>query len=120
MLRCALLLSLVTIRSVVGHPGVFPFKPGATNGSAAVEICAARHKCVDDVGFKVQEAGAILDVSPAAKDTVVLATSWYGLPVPNSATRKSTLTVSEEAESFRDTLAKAKFVALFCGSSFCG
>src|ERR1700755_850023 len=100
MFRCPLLLSLITIKSVVGHPGVLPFSPGATNGSAAVEICAARQRWVDDVGFNVHDALAIFEVSPTAKATDVLACRAYGLPVPNSATRKSTLTVSAEAESF--------------------
>jgi hypothetical protein len=94
MLRCALLLSLMTIRSVVGQPGVFPFSPGATKGSAGVAICTPRHRCVEVVGPRVQGAVAIFVRSAAAKATVVVATEAYGLPVPNSATRNSTFTVS--------------------------
>src|SRR4249920_1751953 len=96
MLRWALLLSLITTRSVVGQPGVIPLRPGATNGSLAVETWTLRHRWVDVVAGNVHPAEAILDVSPATNATVVEATLWYGLPVPNSATRNSTLTVSAE------------------------
>ena len=46
----------------------------ATNGSSAVEICTARHRCVDDVGLSAHEAEAIFELSPAASSTVVVAT----------------------------------------------
>ena len=44
------------------------------NGSFVVEICTARHRCVDDVGPSSQAAEAILELSPAAKLTEVVAT----------------------------------------------
>src|SRR4051794_4857030 len=116
MLRCALLLSLITMLSVVGQPGVLPFSPGLTKGSLVVDICAARQRCVDVVGGSTHEAEAIFEVSPAAKATLVLATRAYGLPVPNSATKKSTCTVSAKTGLFLEIRANAKFVALFCGS----
>src|SRR6266550_5892202 len=120
MFRCALLLSLMTIRSVVGQPGVWPTSPGGTNGSAAVEIWVARQRCVDDVGPSVHGALAILVVSAAANGTLVVATLAYGLPVPNSATKNSTWTVSARPGFSREMRANAKLPASFCGSWFCG
>ena len=65
---------MITNRSVIGQPGVLPFRPGATNGSAGVKICTPRHRCVDVVGPNVQGAVAIFVRSAAAKATVVVAT----------------------------------------------
>ena len=95
MFRCALLLSLMTLRSVVGQPGVLPTRLGWTNGSFGPVISTARQRCVEAIGFRCQCTGpaVIGPTSAALKVTVGSGStnetsgsaepaSTYALPVP--------------------------------------
>ena len=52
-LRCALLLSLITERSVSGQSGARPRRPGAITGSSVAVISTARQTCVEAVAVSV-------------------------------------------------------------------
>ncbi len=109
MLRWALLLSLITFRSVDGHPGVFPTSDGGMMSSTpGTLISAARQRCVDEVmsrchgtigatigpasaGLNGTLTSALLRSMPVPRNVML---STYGLPVPNFDTRKCTLTLA--------------------------
>src|SRR3954447_25908537 len=133
MFRCALLLSFITTRSVVGQPGVRPSRVAVVPGSSAVWISTARQRWSDVVGLSCQRCGGETTAASEAPNGTVSSAlvpgparqSWYGLPVPNSENRKRAVTEVAgplPPTSSRDTRAKAKLSPLVVsqGVSFTG
>ena len=112
MLRCALLLSFSTIRSVVGQPGAWPRRLGATIGSVAVEVSTARQRCDEVVAGSCHWCEAeVFTSSLAANGTfvpVAAPATWKLLPVPNSEKRNFALTVSATPLALRRMRANAQ------------
>ena len=114
MLRCALLLSFSTMRSVDGQPGAWPSRLGETIGSPGAVISTAKQMWSVIVGPRCHSYPwvGVLTRSPAPNETArsgSVPASWYTLPVPKGDTRKCAVTVAALPPAFLRIRAKPKF-----------
>src|ERR1700750_2962897 len=79
MLRCALLLSLITRRSVAGQPGDEPRRLGGTNGSDGPVIFTPRQRCGATGGWRGQGNPAVIDSTASAAPNVSVGSAAIGL-----------------------------------------